>query len=347
MVRVVVSSRDGVRGLRQAAASPGRIVPERSRNLESPPPPARNNPLLGIGLKVLSVGVFLAMSSFLKAAEGIPAGELVFFRSFFAILPIVLFLAWRRELRAGVTTSRPGGHVLRGVIGVCGQGLGFYALTQLPLAEAVAINYATPLLVVMASAVFLHEKVRLYRWSAVIFGLVGVGIIIWPRLVPSAGAEAVAGASNGALAALAACCFATIALMQVRRLVVTERSSTIVFYYSIACSSVALLVLPFGWVTPSPQQAVFLVCAGICGGIGQVTLTESFRHADMSVVAPFEYASLIFSIIVGFVVFHDVPTVEMIVGSLILVAAGIFIIFREQRLGVAKPKAGAVAPPAA
>lgn len=313
---------------------------------QSAPPVLQGRALLGIGFKVISVAVFLAMSTLLKSTNGVPAGELVFFRSLFAIIPIVAFLAWRGELGVGWRTQRPLGHLWRGVIGVCGQGLGFFALTQLPLAEAVAINYTLPLLTVITGVLFLGEKVRLYRWSAVVVGLIGMTIIIWPRLTVFSGLAANGqNPSLGALAALVSCCFAAVAFLQIRRLVSTERSATIVLYYSITCSILALLTLPFGWVWPSPSEAALLIGAGICGGIGQVTLTESFRHAEMSVVAPFEYLSLIFSIAVGYTLFGDVPTPTMIVGSLILVLAGIFIIYREHQLGLERTKARATLPP--
>lgn len=307
----------------------------------------QSRPLLGIGLKVLSVGVFLAMATLLKAAKGIPAGEMVFFRSLFAVIPIGAFLVWRREFIAGLKTSRPGSHFLRGAIGVFGQWTGFYALTQLPLAEATALNYTLPLFTVIAGALVLGETVRLYRWSAVTIGFVGVSIIVWPRLTLLSGGVAPDGTSPGlgALAALGSCVIATLAFIQIRRLVATERSSTIVLYYSVICSLLALLTIPFGWAMPTPAQAAMLVLAGICGGIGQVTLTESFRHADMSVVAPFEYTSLVFSIIVGFVVFGDVPSAPMIVGSVILVGSGIFVIYREHMLGLERQKAKAVQTP--
>lgn len=303
-----------------------------------PPAPAtaeRNRPLFGIALKVAAVGIFLAMATLLKSTHDIPAGELVFFRSLFAIIPIVAFLIYRGEMQTGWKTQRPLGHLWRGFIGVFGQGFGFYALTQLPLAESTALNYTLPLLIVIASAIVLREEVRLYRWSAVVIGFIGVGIIIWPRLTLLGGGVVTTGTNPGlgAIAALASCVFATFAFLQIRRLTETERSSTIVFYYSITCSLLALLTSPFGWIWPSAGDAVMLVIAGICGGIAQVLLTESFRHADMSVLAPFEYASLIFSIIIGYALFGDVPTLTMVLGSLILVGAGIFIIFREHQLG--------------
>jgi drug/metabolite transporter (DMT)-like permease len=312
-------------------------------SVPSTPVANQSRPLLGIGLKVLSVGVFLAMASLLKAAKGIPPGEMVFFRSLFALIPIIAFLVWRGELLTGTRTSRPGGHLLRGAVGVFGQGLGFYALTQLPLAEVTAIQYTLPLLTVVAGALFLGENVRAYRWSAVILGMVGVAIIIGPRLTVFGSGAAVDGLHPGwgAISALVGCVFAAVAYVQVRRLVATERSATIVLYYSLMCALLAALTFPFAWVPPDPTTFLMLIFAGIFGGIGQVTLTESFRQADMSVVAPFEYVSLIFALIVGYVAFGDVPTLPMLLGSAILIGAGVFVIYREHQLGLARAREAA------
>ena len=314
------------------------------------PPPTetgrQHNPLKGIGFKIGSVCVFLAMSSLIKASENIPAGELVFFRSAFAIIPVLAYLAYRRELLVGLKTKYPIGHVWRGLVGTGGMGFGFFALTQLPLPEAIAISYATPLLIVVFSAVFYHERVRLYRWSAVLIGLVGVIIIISPRLsVFTGGISNMSGASIGAISALLACCFAATAMMLVRRLVQTERSATIVLYFSLVSALIGSFTLFFAWVTPTPEQFALLVGAGITGGIGQILLTESYRHADMSVVAPFEYASLLLSVGVGYFFFKDIPTIDMLIGGLIVVGAGIFIIFREHRLGLDNNKAREVSTP--
>jgi drug/metabolite transporter (DMT)-like permease len=300
------------------------------------PAPA-NNPLTGIAFKVASVVIFLAMSALLKAAEGVPAGELAFFRSFFAILPVVIFLAWRGELVSGMKTKYPLRHLARGLAGTGGMMFGFYALTKLPFPEAVTLNYATPLLIVVISALFMDEVVRLYRWSAVVLGFVGVVIISWPRLtLLSSGVDQEAAIGVGA--AMLACLFAATAMVQVRKLVHTEKSATIVFYFSVSSSVISLATLPFGWVMPSPIYFVYLIAAGICGGIAQILLTESYRHADMSVVAPFEYTSLIFSIAIGYFVFADPPTWHVLVGGLIVVGSSLFVIYRERQLGMAQPE---------
>ncbi len=295
-------------------------------------------------LKIVSVAIFVGMSSFIKAAGQVPAGQIVFFRSFFAILPIIVVLAWRHELNTALKTTRPWSHVARGVVGVTAMGLGFFALTRLPLPDAITLNYAQPLLVVVFSALFLHEVIRFYRWTAVIVGLVGVVIISWPKLTlfdGSAGSEQ----AIGVIAALAGAAVSAVALLLVRRLVHTERTPTIVLWFSVTASVVGLLTLPFGWDVLSFRQYAFLIGAGICGGIAQILMTESYRHAEASTVAPFEYTSMILGIAVGYLAFGDLPTVHTIVGGVIVVAAGIFIIWRERQLGLERGKARKVAPP--
>jgi len=294
----------------------------------------------GIGLKVASVTVFVAMASLLKAAEGVPPGQLVFFRSFFAIFPIAVFLAWRGQLADGLKTANPGGHFVRGIIGTVSMGCNFLALTLLPLPEATSIGYAAPLIIVVLSALILRERVWLYRWSAVVIGLIGVLIVMWPRLTLfSEGSQAGYDEMVGATAAFLGACCAAFAMLQVRRLVMSEKTATIVIYFSLTSSVLALVTLPFGWVWPTPQQAALLIGAGFCGGIAQILLTSSYRHADMSIIAPFEYASLILAIIVGYTVFAEVPTIEMLVGGVIVVGSGIFVIVREHQLGLARARA--------
>lgn len=303
-----------------------------------------NRPLIGIAFKITSVIIFLAMAAFLKAAQGVPAGELVFFRSFFGLVPVIVWLAARRQLREGIRTNAIGSHLGRGLIGTISMGLGFFALTRLPLPEAVTLNYAMPLVIVVLSAVVLRETVRLYRWSAVVVGVIGVLIIAWPSLTLfSTGVSS--GAAIGVAAALAAASLGAVAQLLVRRLIETERSATIVLYFLGSSSLIALVTIPFGWVMPTPLQAVYLVAAGICGGTAQILLTESYRHADMSVVAPFEYTSLVFSVIVGFLAFGDIPTWQMLVGGVIVVGSGLFIIYREHQLGRDRVRERAVVTP--
>lgn len=300
--------------------------------------PVRNQgaPLQGIAFKVTSVCVFLLMSTLLKASADIPPGELVFFRSFFALVPILIFMRSRGPLVSGLKTRHPYRQAARGIVGTTSMLLGFLALTRLPLAEAITINYATPLMIVVVGALFAGEIVRLYRWSAVLVGLVGVGVIVTPQLIGVSSTDP--GATLGVIAALAATVLGGFTALLVRQLVETDRSVTVVFYFSAIASIISLATVPFGWRMPTLEQAGLLVGAGFAGGIGQILLTESFRRADMSVVAPFEYASLVLSIIVGYFVFQDMPTISMVVGGLIVTGSGLFIIFREHSLGINRNK---------
>ncbi len=312
----------------------------------TPPALPSATPLYGILLKIVSVAVFVAMSTLIKAAGQLPAGQIVFYRSFFATLPVLVFLAWRRELWIGFRTSRPFGHILRGVFGVAGMGLGFFALTRLPLPEAITLNYAQPLLVVLFGGLLLGETVRVYRWSAVAVGLVGVIIVSWPKLSLLRSPDMLGDAELvGVVAALAGAAIGGVTMLFVRSLVQTERTATIVLWFSLSASAIALLTLPFGWAPLSEAQLALLVGAGLCGGVGQILLTEAYRHADVSTVAPFEYTSLILGIVIGYAVFEEVPTIQMLAGGTIVVAAGIFIIWREQQLGLKRGAARRVAPP--
>ncbi|TIL93366.1 MAG: DMT family transporter [Mesorhizobium sp.] len=297
-------------------------------------------------LKIVSVAVFVAMSSSIKAAGTVPAGQIVFFRSFFAIFPIVVFLAFQGKLGTAFSTKRPLNHIARGVVGVCAMGLGFFALIRLPLPEAIALNYAQPLLVVVFSSIFLGEAIRVYRWSAVAVGLVGVLVISWPELT-LLGSGAALGDQEvlGVIAALVAAAISAVAMLLVRNLVQSEPTATIVLWFSVTASLLALLSLPFGWQALTPAQAGLLVAAGFCGGLAQILMTAAYRHAEASVVAPFEYTSMLLGIVVGYLAFGDVPTVHMLIGGVIVVAAGIFIIWRERQLGLERARTRQATPP--
>lgn len=297
-------------------------------------------PLRGILLKVISVCFFVVMATMLKATETIPPGQMVFFRAFFALLPVLGFLVWKRRLFDAFRTSRPFGHVLRGLIGVASMGLGFFALTRLPLPEATALGYASPLIIVILSALLLRERVYIFRWTTVIVGLVGVLIILWPRLTVFSDPASIGDVQAiGALAALGGAFLSAFAMLQVRTLVQTERTEAIVTYFFITASILSLLTIPFGWVTPTPEQLALLIGAGFFGGIGQLLLTSCYRYADMSVIAPFEYVSLLLTIIVGFIIFSDVPSAAMLIGAAIIVASGIAVILRERWLGLDRTRA--------
>lgn len=295
-------------------------------------------PLRGIALKLASVIVFIVMASLIKAtAAHVPAGQAVFFRAFFAIPVIVAWLVWRRELDSGLRTLNPMGHVWRGVMGTLAMGLGFAGLAYLPLPEVTAIGYAAPLLTVVFAAMFLGEEVRLFRISAVVLGLIGVLIVLAPRLSFDPEAASIIQAF-GAMLVLGGAVFAALAQVFVRKLVQTEATATIVFYFSVTAALLSLVTLPFGWVWPTRGEALLLISAGLLGGLGQILLTSSYREADASLVAPFDYASMLFALGIGYFVFHEVPSGAMLGGAALIVTAGCLIIWRERQLGLERAR---------
>ena len=290
-------------------------------------------PLRGIALKLGSVLVFIVMVSMIKAtADHVPAGQAVFFRSAFAIPVIVVWLMLSRELSTGLRATSPMGHVWRGFAGTCAMGLGFAGLAYLPLPEVTAIGYAAPLLTVIFAAMFLGEDVRLFRLSCVALGMVGVLIVLSPRLTVLDGTASHAEAF-GAMLVLGGAVFAALAQVFVRKLVQTEKTPAIVFYFSLTATVLSLATLPFGWVWPAPKELALLIGAGLLGGLGQILLTSSYREADASLVAPFDYASMLFALGIGWFVFAEMPSGTMLIGAALIIFAGILIIWRERRLG--------------
>ena len=295
----------------------------------------------GIGFKLISALLFAAMSALVRQLGDVaPVGQMVFFRSAFAILPVVVIYALRGELSTAVRTGRPFGQLGRGLLSVGGMFTNFSALTRLPLADATAISFASPLITVALAAIILKERVRIYRWSAVLVGFAGVIVMLIPHF--DVGHYAVAGAMTVAtvgslLALIAAFCNAG-TVIQTRRLTQSETTSSIVFYFSLVTALAGALTLPFAWYSPTPAELTKLIMLGILGGIAHIFLTESYRHAAASVVAPFDYTSMLWALLLGYWLFGELPDVLVYVGAAIVAGAGLFVIWRERALGVERPR---------
>ena len=293
---------------------------------------------LAISIKLLSVLLFAMMSVLVRwLGDRVPLGQVVFFRSAAAILPIALIYAWRGELMSAVRTDRPFGHIGRGMISVAGMFLNFAALARLPLADANALSFASPLITVALAALILKEEVRIYRWTAVAIGFVGVVVMLWPYLDVGI-MTASTSASVGALCAIVNAFTNAGSVIQTRRLTDSETTASIVFYFSLICTFAGLVTLPFAWVTPSATQLAALIAIGIIGGLSHIFLTESYRWAPASVVAPFDYAALLWAFFFGYTLFGEVPTIHVYIGAAIVAASGLFVIWRERRLARARGK---------
>ena len=307
------------------------------------------NILKAVLLKLASAMLFAFMSALVRYVSDVtPLGQVVFFRSAFAIIPVVVIYAWRRELMSAVRTSRPFGHVGRGIISVFGMFFSFAALARLPIMDVTTITFASPLITVALAAIFLKERVRIYRWSAVAVGFVGVIVMLWPHLdLARYTSAAGAAATLGALFALASAFTNAASVVQTRRLTDTETTSSIVFYFSLFCTIGGLLTLPLGWIVPTWPQLAALIGLGMIGGLSHILLTESYRYAPASLVAPLDYTALLWALMLGYWFFGELPTATVYVGSAIVAGSGLFVIWRERQLGLERARARAASGPPA
>lgn len=314
----------------------------------------QHRPGLAIALKLCAVFLFMVMAALVKSAsDEVPPGQAVFFRSFFA-LPVILIWIWQMgQLRVGLIPSNLMGHIWRGLFGTTAMILTFAGLGLLPLPEVTAIGYATPMFTVLLAALLLGERIRLVRISAVALGLFGVMIVLAPRL--TVGGDTVTSAATvGAIMVLVASILRALVQIHVRRLVQTDHTAAIVFYFSLTASTIGLLTWPLAWAagidaltwTAPPTWAVaLLVSSGLVGGIAQIMVTASYRFGGASMLAPFDYASMIFASLIGYVAFSEIPTVSTLIGASLVIAGGILIIWRERQLGLDRNKSKPNVPP--
>lgn len=311
-----------------------------------PAPMTQHRPGRAIALKIVAIFLFMVMAALVKAAsEDVPPGQAVFFRSFFAIPIIGLWLWQSGHLHDGLKVNNLTGHVWRGIFGTTAMGMTFAGLALLPLPEVTAIGYATPMFTVIFAALLLGERVRLFRLSAVALGLIGVMIVIAPRL--SIGSDISGPATIGALLVLTASILRALVQIHVRRLVQTDSTSAIVFYFSLTATLTSLCTLPLGlafpipalaWTAPGWDVLGLIIGAGLIGGVAQIMITTSFRFGSASMLAPFDYVSMIFATLIGWVAFNEVPTPTILIGTALVIAGGVLIIWRERQLGVDRSK---------
>ncbi len=284
-----------------------------------------DRPLPAIAMRLVATLCLTIMFALAKLAQarGVNLIEILFFRQSIMILPVVAIAALGPGL-ASLKTARPWLHVRRAASGLTGMALNFATVALLPLAEAQTIWFTTPLFATMLGAALLGERVGPHRWGAVVIGFIGVLIVFQPQ----SGHLPVVGGSIG----LAASAMVAITAIFVRQIGRTEGSLTTVFWFGVT-SSVAL-AFPLLWVLGSHDLTTWamLGAMGLIGSLGQIALTYSLRFAPVSVVAPIDYASLIWSTALGAWLFGTSPTPWTWVGAPVIIASGLYIVWREHRL---------------
>lgn len=291
--------------------------------------------LFALGLRLLAVACLASMSMLVKLSSeaGVRLPEIMFWRQLCA-MPVVLVWVLAGPGLSSLRTTRLRSHAARSLMGTAGMVLTFGASILLPLAEAATLSFAVPIFATILSALVLKEHVGIHRWSAVIIGFIGVLIVTQPGSahIPLFG---------GAVGIGAALAVAIISL-QLRDLGRTEAPPTTVFWFS-ALSSLLLLALHLlpipgrlgallSW-SPDPHtihQWMLLILLGVLGGIGQIALTASLKHAPVSMVVGMDYTALIWSTLYGALIWHVLPAPSTWAGAPLIVGSGIYIVWRER-----------------
>lgn len=269
-----------------------------------------------VGIAIMSASVKWV------GAHGVPVFEIVFFRNLIGFIPLGVYI-WRTAGLSVVRTRRPMAHVTRSAIGLTGMLCMFSAVQYLPLTEAAAFNFATPLVMTALSALVLKEFVGLHRWAAVAIGFVGVLVMIHPtgsHFNPLGVGFALGSVMGGAAATVT-----------IRQIGATEKGATIVFYFTLGGVLLGAIGSLFHWVTPDLTTLAVLALAGLSGGLAQILLTEALRNAPVGVVAPFDYTQLAWATAIGFFVWGELPTHSTLIGAAIIAASGGYILYRELR----------------
>jgi len=303
----------------------------------------------GILLKTLATMAFTAMSIGVRfATPTCPISEIVLFRSAVALVVLVAWLVARGDFPGHLRTLRPLGHLGRGLSGSAGMFANFTSLSLLPLADATAYFYASPIFVTLIAAVGLREDVHVTRWAAVAIGFGGVLLMLSGHFGLAAEHTVFSHAEGvGAIVALAGAAFAAISMIQTRRLTSSEHTGAIVFYFTILTTAAGALVLVAAqfwgagwpgfdalatqrWVTPDARAFYAMVGVGVAGGCAQILVTQSYRYADASLLASFDYLAMLWALLASLILFGEWPAMSMLAGAAAIAGSGLLAIFGEK-----------------
>lgn len=282
-------------------------------------------PLLGIVLRLAAMAILGVMFALVKLAgeHGVHVTESLFYRQL-AGLPVAVAWLWWTGALASIRTTKPMQHGLRMILGVSAMALNFSAMLLLPMAEATTFGFAAQIFATILAALLLREPTGRYRWGAVALGFVGVLIALQPGggVIPL----------RGALVALGGALMTACVIIQLRRMAQTEPAGAIVFWFSLtSLLPLGIAVALFG---KSHDAETWAILAGLSlsGAVAQILLTASLRHTSVAAIMTMDYSALLWSTLMGFAVFGDIPGHSVWLGAPLIVGAGLIIAWREQYL---------------
>ena len=267
----------------------------------------------------ISVCAFSLMDVLVKWSDAYPVGQVLFFRGFCGIIPI-LFLIPKDRFLNFYKTTRPLLHFKRCLSGLIALVAIFIALRNLPLATVVSITFAAPIFTTIFSIFLLKEKVGLYRWLAVLVGFVGIIVITEPGF---------SSLNFYYIYPIIFCLGLSYVAIAIRKLSTTEPVWLISFFFSFSIAILGLLSLFQGWVMPNFLDLFLLSMVGILGGLANLSLSQSYKYSEVSLVTPLKYLALVFAIIFGYFIWSEVPTIKTLMGALLVILSS-FIIFRRE-----------------
>ncbi|KZL11543.1 Riboflavin transporter [Pseudovibrio sp. Ad26] len=290
------------------------------------------NDQIGISMRIGATVFFTLMVLCVKLTSGtIPLGQVVFFRSVIALIPLVLFLRLTDDFPGGLSTKRPFGHVTRCLFGAAAMFASFATIQYLPIAEATIIGYVTPIFTMILARIVLAEQVTATRWIGVALGFSGILPLVLPDLTGTkANEEYLIGVSLGFITAM----LTSVAMIQVRSLTKTENAGAIAFYFAFTCAVLGAATFPLGWSAPSMEEYALLVGAGFAGGIAHILMTLGYKYSEASKLAPFEYLSLVFAVLADLMIFDIVPASNFYVAAAFIFTSVSFVAIKDRR----KPK---------
>ena len=267
----------------------------------------------------ISVCAFSLMDVIVKWSDAYPVGQVLFFRGFCGLIPI-LFLIPKNRFLDFYKTNRPFLHFKRCFAGLIALISIFVALRNLPLATVVSISFAAPIFTTIFSIFLLNEKVRFYRWLAVLVGFIGIVIISEPGF---------ASLNFYYIYPIIFCLGLSYVAIAIRKLSTTEPVWLIGFFFSFSIMFLSFFTFYQGWIMPNLRDLFLLSMVGILGGLANLWLTQSYKFSEVSLVTPLKYLALVFAIIFGYFIWNEVPTIKTLSGALLVIISSIIIFRRE------------------
>jgi len=274
---------------------------------------------LGFLYMFISVCAFSLMDAIVKWSDAYPVGQVLFFRGFCGLIPI-LSLIPKDRYKDFYKTNRPTLHLKRCLSGLIAIVAIFIALRKLPLATVVSVSFAAPIFTTIFSIFLLNEKVGLYRWLAVIVGFIGIIIISEPGF---------SSLNIYYIYPIIFCLGLSYVAIAIKQLSSSEPIWLIGFYFSFSIMITSLFTISQGWIMPNLIDLVLISLIGIFGGVANLLLTQAYKFADVSLVTPLKYLSLVFAIIFGYFIWNEIPSSKTLFGAGLVIISSLIIFRRE------------------